>query len=519
MPNFINRLREDSNAVQHGAQAKPLRAHSSCEIVMQLESTPETANGQLRFQGTALFNGPHTAAGQTDTYVVRPERIKECLDNLNKGAGSGPGSRLVFGNAWRDEASDTISVGWVTTAISAQKQQTGLNGHQRRRIEEAYAQMPVLEFTNVNAGRGEPTRIRWPLGLDSIETRVNTGGKWEAVTFARPWLAGKLAEAWEARAQEKVSINLRLPVLYPDQAVAVQDLVSAKAGLMKLLGENPYRSVLTRLSDEDTVESRWQPLMRGTDPAAWADRLLARTPGFDAQGQPVADPHTGEQVRVDAFSLIPGIDNRLLLNAAQAGQVSLEFLPRESLLVATKKAPGLAHDVNGILQADSNTQLHKIAFAFGTDPTAVARVALVLQETEDQSRTYVVAGPHRLEPGPTFSVNSVPSAHIQWHSAPAPEEPPLAEAGPAEGPEPDEGSASESAIPELEDESLDFELDGQVAWNTGEETPTLSGSEEHQTPEVTSPESPNQPADSPPAHFPSPSRTPTPADRPPPPGL
>ncbi len=37
--------------------------------------------------------------------------------------------------------------------------------------------------------------------------------------------------------------------------------------------------------------------------------FIPRVPGFDAQGHPVADPDTGEQVEVDRFALIEGIDN------------------------------------------------------------------------------------------------------------------------------------------------------------------------------------------------------------------
>lgn len=467
--NSLEELRARTHAATLGATAKPPRAHQSCEIVARLEAVPVTENGQLNFRATALFDGPHTPAGQMDTYVVRPDRVRECLENLNKGAGAQPGSVLVFGNAWRDQQTDTVSIGWVTTALSAQKAQAGLNGHQHRRVVAVYAQMPVLEFTNTRPEAGEPTRIRWALGLDHLEARVNTGREWRPVTFDRPWLTAKLEAAWEARQQESVQINLRLPVLYPDQAVAVRDLPSATNGLVRLLAEHPYRGVLTRVGDGQRVETRWQPLMRGQDAAEWTARLLAQTPGFDDRGQPVCDPETGEQVLVDAFSLIEGIDNRLLFAAAQAGQVQVEFLPRESLLVATKKAPGLANDVKSILQAASNTELYQIAFAFGADPTAVSRVALVLQDTDDRARTYVVAGPHRLEPGPTFTVASVPSPHLQTPvGPPAPDEPPLEEAHVADDRE-DESAAP--PIPPVDDPAFELDLDRALSPDGPSPTP------------------------------------------------
>ena len=62
--------------------------------------------------------------------------MKACLENLNKGAGFAPGSVLVFSNAWRDQETGVVSIGWVTTAISAQKAKAELNGHQARTLAQ-----------------------------------------------------------------------------------------------------------------------------------------------------------------------------------------------------------------------------------------------------------------------------------------------------------------------------------------------------------------------------------------------
>jgi len=190
--------------------------------------------------------------------------------------------------------------------------------------------------------------------------------------------------------------------------------MEAGAALQALLAEHPYRSILTRISDGQAVETRWQPLMRGTEVADWAAQLLSQAPGYDDQGGPVADPDTGEQVMVDRFSLIQGVNNDLLFDAAQKGQLEIEFLPRETMLVASKNAVGLANDIKQILQAETAADLRSVAFTFGNDPEAVARVALVLQQQDD--RTYVVSGPFRLDAMPSYTLATVPSPHLRLPS-------------------------------------------------------------------------------------------------------
>lgn len=451
----IHELRDRSTARALGATAKPSGGHPSCDVIARLEAPPDTQGGKLVLQATALFDGPHVKVNQTDTYVVREGRVRECLDNLNKGAGAGVGSILAFGNTWRDQETGTLSIGWINTAISAQKVKGELNHHQHRRVEQAFAQMPVLDFTNIKRTPGEPSRIRWPLGLNAIQARVQGEGGWRTATFERDWLKEKLREAWDARQQEGVSINLRLPVLYPTEAVPVRDLASAALGINRLLGEHPHRSILTRVSTSagDAVETRWQPLMRGEDVVEWAGALLSQAPGYDDRGRPVADPVTGEQVFVDRFSLIQGIDNRLLFEAARQGQLQIEFLPRESLLVASKNAVGLANDIKTILQSETAADLRSVAFAFGDDPEAVARVALVLQQQDN--RTYVVAGPFRLDAGPAYSPATVPSPH--W-PIPSGSTAAARATTPVEGDLPLEAAMTQD-IPPLGEEE-DFELDG-----------------------------------------------------------
>lgn len=91
----------------------------------RLEAIIERQGDRLQLRATALFDGPYTQAGQTDLYSVRLDRVNACVDNLHKGAGSQPGSVLVFGGAWRNPADGSVSVGWINTAISAQKSKPG----------------------------------------------------------------------------------------------------------------------------------------------------------------------------------------------------------------------------------------------------------------------------------------------------------------------------------------------------------------------------------------------------------
>ena len=449
--NDFSELRARSHAASQGASAKRAPAHTSCNVVARLEATPETQGEALVLRATPLFAGPYTQAGTAETFVVRADRAKECKGNLNKGVGAGVGSVLAFGNAWRDEKSGAISVGWINTCISAQKAKGEMNHHHHRRVEEVYAQMPVLDFTNLRRAPGEPERVRWPLGQDFAEARVQAGGRWQTLGFDRTWLKAKLDEAWAARAQETVSVNLRLPVLRPERSVRVGDAAGAAAALEALLAGDRYRSVLTRISGGGEAETRWQPLMRGEDIAGWAARLLEKAPGFDARGEPVADPETGEQVRVDRFSLIKGIDNDVLFEAAGRGELQIEFIPRDMVLVASKNATALANDIKAVLESASADDLRAVNFTFGRDPEAVSRVALVLQSQDD--RTYVVAGPFRLDAGPAYSPATVPSPFHQPPVAPArPARPAL-----APEPEPPLEPATAADIPELEEG--DFELD------------------------------------------------------------
>ena len=69
----------------HGATAKAPVTHQSCNVIARLDAPPETQGGVLILRATPLFDGPHTATGRTETFVVRADRIKECKDNLNKG--------------------------------------------------------------------------------------------------------------------------------------------------------------------------------------------------------------------------------------------------------------------------------------------------------------------------------------------------------------------------------------------------------------------------------------------------
>jgi len=449
---ILDELKNQSTQRTRGATAQEAVAHASCNVIARLDAPPDTRDGRLVLRATPLFDGPYTRADGLETFVVRAERVRECLDNLNKGAGGGPGSILAFGNAWRDRETGDLSVGWINTCVSAQKVKGELNHHQDRRVEEVFAQMPVLDFTNVRRAAGEPERVRWPLGQDFAEARAPVGGRWRTVAFDRAWLKEKLEQAWDARQQEGVSVNLRLPVLRPERSRAVVDAAGARAALEALLAADRYRSVLTRIGAGGAADARWQPLMRGESAAEWAARLLAKAPGFDASGAPVADPETGEQVQVDRFSLIEGIDNDVLFAAAGRGELSVEFLPRDALLVASKNAVGLAHDVRALLQAESADDLRAVRFTFGRDPEAVSRVALVLQRHDE--RTYVVAGPFRLDTGPNYAPATVPSPHWRLPAAPG-----AADArAPAEPePEPPLEPATVQDIPELGDD--DFELD------------------------------------------------------------
>ncbi|MBK8536112.1 MAG: hypothetical protein IPL59_13875 [Candidatus Competibacteraceae bacterium] len=409
-------------------------------------------------RATALFEGPHTQAGRTDTYEVRPERVKECLENLNKGAGSGTGSILALGNTWRDQESGALSIGWINTAISAQKAKAELNHHHHRRIEQVFAQMPMLDFTNVYRAPGEPERVRWSLGLDSINPRVQIGRVWQTVTFDRDWLKDKLKTAWESRSQDKISVNLRLPVLYPEKALPVTDRAGAVLALNDLLAGHPYRSVLTRISTEDAVETRWQPLMRGENVTQWSANLLSQAPGYDDQGRPVAHRETGEQILVDRFSLIQGINNDLLFKVARRAGFRWNSC-RAIRYWSPAKMPWVWPTTSDRFYSRNPPPTYAPSLSpSAMIPEAVARVALVFQQQNE--RTYVVSGPFRLETGPSYALATVPSSclalpvHVPADAAPAP-------AAAAPGADSPLESAKVEDIPPLGEED-EFSLDGMA---------------------------------------------------------
>ena len=79
------------------------------------------------------------------------------------------------------------------------------------------------------------------------------------MTFDRPWLVEKLRQAWEQRADANLKINLWLPTLRIDRAVAVADLEATIRETARLLRENPYRQLLARVSDGAEVATRFLP--------------------------------------------------------------------------------------------------------------------------------------------------------------------------------------------------------------------------------------------------------------------
>ena len=209
-----------------------------------------------------------------------------------------------------------------------------------------------------------------------------------------------------------LKINLWLPTLRIDRAVAVADLEATIQETARLLRENPYRQLLARVSDGAEVATRFLPYRPpdAGDPEAWARTVFAPVPGFGPDGHPVFDPATGEQVRVDRYTLMAGVTNAILFEYAARHEVTVELLPRENLLLSTKNAPGMAHQIKQVLGAASNAELYAIRFAFGDDRDAVSRVAVVLQQQPDYR--LAVAGPFRLDTGPAYTPASVPSAHI-----------------------------------------------------------------------------------------------------------
>lgn len=440
----LSELRDQTRTLKQNASPVVRTGGKSCEVLATLDEM-QTGSEQLVLTATALFDGPFTKAGQRDTYAVRPDAVPACTENLKKGVGAAPGSVLVFGGAWRDAQSGRMSIGWINTAVSAQKQQAGMNGHDSREIREVYAQMPYLEFTNVNRRQGEPPWIRWGLTLDTARLRVERDGRWEVAEFTRDWLATKLRQAWEARTGDEVRVNHWLPVLRQDRVVPVQDLAGAREAARALMDENPHYKLIARVSDGTEVVTAYLPYKaKHTGAADYVERLFERLPGFAENGDPVVDPQTGEQILVDRYALMQGVDNTLLLQEAAAGRVLVEFLPRENLLLSSKNAPGMANDVKRILTVESNQALHQQALAFGIGRDAVSRVALVVQAQD--SAVYVVGGPYRLDAGPQYELGTVPSHYLGRAAGPAPQAAPSVTAAAATAP-PAGGSAKPTDAP------------------------------------------------------------------------
>jgi hypothetical protein len=135
---------------------------------------------------------------------------------------------------------------------------------------------------------------------------------------------------------------------------------------------------------------------------------------------------------------------------------------------------------------------------------------LVLQQQDE--RTYVVAGPFRLDAGPAHSLATVPSPNLTWaSSAPDPQTAPPLE------------PASIADIPALDEE--DFALDGAALDAALEERPVASGATDRAKPAEPS-EAPARPAQRPaaapvvrPPVRPAPPPTSAPPRRAPAPGL
>ena len=87
MLSILDELKSQSAQYTRGATAKAPVQHASCNVIARLDAPPETRDGRLVLRATPLFDGPYTRASGPETFVVRAERVKECLDNLNKGSG------------------------------------------------------------------------------------------------------------------------------------------------------------------------------------------------------------------------------------------------------------------------------------------------------------------------------------------------------------------------------------------------------------------------------------------------
>ena len=89
--------------------------------------------------------------------------------------------------------------------------------------------------------------------------------------------------AWEQRTQPDLKINLWLPTLRVDQAVAVTDQEMVIQETARFLRENAYRQVLARVSDRAEVAIRFLPYRPAdaSEPETWARSVFAPAPGFE----------------------------------------------------------------------------------------------------------------------------------------------------------------------------------------------------------------------------------------------
>ena len=76
---ILNELKNQSTQLTRGATAQAPVAHASCNAIARLDAPPDTRDGRLVLRATPRFYGPYTQAGRPETFVVRAERVKECL--------------------------------------------------------------------------------------------------------------------------------------------------------------------------------------------------------------------------------------------------------------------------------------------------------------------------------------------------------------------------------------------------------------------------------------------------------
>ena len=236
-----------------------------------------------------------------------------------------------------------------------------MNHHQHRDVVQVYAQMPVWISPTSSGASGNRRGFGGPW-TDTMTTRVAHGSRWTPVVFDRRWLQEKLAQAWEARAQDHVRSICACRCCGPNRR-GRRAMPPRPRAIDTLRPPTAIARSLTRISNGGETETRWQPLMRASNPANGPLNCWRVYPVSMRKAIRWPTPTPANRSRSIDLALIEG-STILVLFAAARGEIQLEFIPA-TRCGSPASMPSVWRTTSRRFSNASADDLRAVAFTFG----------------------------------------------------------------------------------------------------------------------------------------------------------